>query len=243
MQARWRAPGIQSQGPPFPLAWARAPFHSRKGTTPHLKKLFKNTCGPPKRPLKVRKCNSSPRLDIDRSSNPRPLQTRVNTSVLGATRPCCPACSPAKAGGARSPGTRCLNKGPPLPEWGPPQTARARSPRPSRRFPASARPLAAAPAPRLALPAPTLPPIINKHFCFAIKEQRWRIILARAALAYVSMDIHLKIKYMPPPSGAGGSAAGRGGAADSGAGGGCAVAAKAGAQKGAQPAGPHPRAN
>lgn len=103
---------------------------------------------------------------------------------------------------------------------GPPQAARARSPRPSRRFPASARPLPAAPAPHQALPAPTLPPIINKHFCFAIKEQRWRIILARAALAYVSMDIHLKIKYMPPPSGAGGSAAGRGGAADSGAGGG-----------------------
>lgn len=49
------------------------------------------------------------------------------------------------------------------------------------------------------LPLPALPPIINKHFCFAIKEQRWRIILARAALAYVSMDINLKIKFMPPP--------------------------------------------
>jgi hypothetical protein len=46
------------------------------------------------------------------------------------------------------------------------------------------------------LPCPQL--LINT-FCFAIKEQRWRIILARAALAYVSMDINLKIKFMPPP--------------------------------------------
>lgn len=55
------------------------------------------------------------------------------------------------------------------------------------------------PVPAPLLPLPALPPIINKHFCFAIKEQRWRIILARAALAYVSMDINLKIKFMPPP--------------------------------------------
>jgi len=33
---------------------------------------------------------------------------------------------------------------------------------------------------------------INKRFCFAIKEQRWRVILARAALAYVYKDINLK---------------------------------------------------
>lgn len=166
-------------------------------------------------------------------------------SVLGATRPCSPACSLAQAGCAGRPGTRCLNKGAPLPERGPPKTVRAPAPRPSRRLPAAARPLAAAPAPRRPLPAPTLPPIINKHFCFAIKEQRWRIILARAALAYVSMDINLKIKSMPPPPGAGGSAAARPGEKaqrGSRAGGGCAVAAPEGALRGAQPAGPYPRA-
>lgn len=132
-----------------------------------------------------------------------------------------------------------MNKGAPFPRGVPPQLPELcpRAPPagsrwrrgPSRRPQAPGRPL----------PAPTLPPIINKHFCFAIKEQRWRIILARAALAYVSMDINLKIKSMPPPPGAGGSAAAR---PQEEAQRGCAVAVPAGATKDAQPAGPHPEA-
>lgn len=145
-----------------------------------------------------------------------------------------------------APGLAALTKGPSFPSGVPAQLPEfcPRAPPAGSRWPRgpSRRPQ----APRRSLPAPTLPPIINKHFCFAIKEQRWRIILARVALAYVSMDINLKIKSMPPPPGAGDSAAARRGEEaqrGSGAGGGCAVAVQAGATKGAQPAGPHPEAN
>lgn len=86
------------------------------------------------------------------------------------------------------------------------------------------------PVPALLPPLSALPPIINKHFCFAIKEQRWRIILARAALAYVSTDINLKIKSMPPPPEL---AATRGGGHRRGAAG---MGCKRGPQKGAQSA-------
>lgn len=235
MQTLGRAPGIQTRWPPLPPGRGRR-FPLARAPRRTFKNYFKISAGPPgahRRPENV------PRAAGLLQAGPPsrdPCRPGSIPSVLGATRPCSSACSPAQAGRAGRPGTRSLNKGAPLPERGPPQAARAPSPRPSLRFPAAARPLAAAPAPRRPLPAPTLPPLINKHFCFAIKEQRWRIILARAALAYVSVDINLKIKSMPPPPGAGGSrpCRQRGGEG---------ARAQAGATKGAQAAGPHPRAN